>query len=130
MVHVKKCPLEKRGKPTTEFYVNGKPQVYCEGWLDSLTDEPLEECKQCLDYVNGKQCDIDFYSQEVDDDEITISKCLEVLEEAREDCESDIPVLLKNSIPAVILDAIIGYLRDYEEIETEKSFRDFPEGEH
>ena len=55
MVHVKKCPLGKRGKPTTEFWKDGKPQIYCEGWVDQMTDEALDECKRCLDWENGDQ---------------------------------------------------------------------------
>lgn len=61
MVHVKKCPCENgRGRPTTEFHINGKPQIYCYGWIDRRTDEPVEVCRNCLDYVNGEQCEIDF----------------------------------------------------------------------
>ena len=65
MVHVKKCPYEKgRGNPTTEFYkiVDGKrkPQIYCLGWIDSMTDEPLEVCKNCKDWAYGEQCEHDF----------------------------------------------------------------------
>lgn len=66
MVHVKKCPLRikdkthERGKPTTEFYIDGKPQIYCYGFIDLYNDEPLEECKKCLDWVNGEQCEKDF----------------------------------------------------------------------
>ena len=65
MVHVKKCPCkEGRGKPTTEFHkvVDGKkkPQIYCCGWMDSMTDEPYEICKNCKDWVNGEQCEYDF----------------------------------------------------------------------
>lgn len=61
MVHVKKCPNpDGRGKPTTEFYIDGKPQIYCYGWQDAMTDEPLPECKVCQDWVYGEQCEIDF----------------------------------------------------------------------
>lgn len=60
MVHVKKCPYGKRGKPTTEFYIGEKPQIYCYGWIDLYNDEPLEVCKNCKDWVNGEQCEIDF----------------------------------------------------------------------
>ena len=61
MVHVKKCPCELgRGRATTEFYINGKPQIYCLGWIDSMTDEPLEVCQNCKDWVNGEQCKQDF----------------------------------------------------------------------
>lgn len=61
MVHVKKCPCKNgRSKPTTEFYKYGKPQIYCMGWIDCYNDEPLDECKNCLDWVNGLQCQKDF----------------------------------------------------------------------
>lgn len=61
MVHVKKCPNpEGRGKPTTEFYIDGKPQIYCYGWFDGMTDEPLQICKECPDWVDGEQCEKDF----------------------------------------------------------------------
>lgn len=61
MVHVKKCPrLKGRGRPTTEFYIDGKPQIYCYGWIDKMTDEPLQICKECLDWVYGEQCEKDF----------------------------------------------------------------------
>ena len=41
MVHTK-CILKKRGRPYTDFYINGKPQIYCMGWIDIMTDEPLQ----------------------------------------------------------------------------------------
>lgn len=62
MVHVSKCPLGKnqRGMSTTEFYHNGKPQKYCYGRIDMMTEEALEECKACKDWVYGRQFDEDF----------------------------------------------------------------------
>lgn len=60
MVHVKKCPHGKRSKPTTEFYHNGKPQIYCMGWTDGMTDEVLEICQKCKDFCLGEQCEKDF----------------------------------------------------------------------
>ena len=65
MVHVKKCPCEYgRGKPTTEFYkiVDGKrkPQIYCYGWKDVRTDDALQCCLDCDDFVYGEQCEKDF----------------------------------------------------------------------
>lgn len=62
MVHVKKCPLGRgrRSRPTTEFYINGKPQIYCMGWINMMTDDPLENCKNCKDFVHGEQLEIDW----------------------------------------------------------------------
>ena len=62
MVHVKKCPLGKgkRGNATTEFYHDGKPQIYCYGWIDKRTDETIETCKKCPDWVYGEQMSADF----------------------------------------------------------------------
>lgn len=64
MVHVKKCPLGKRSTPTTEFYIAGEPQIYCMGYEDCRTDEPLEECRKCLDWVCGEQMSIDFMNMQ------------------------------------------------------------------
>lgn len=61
MVHIRKCPCKYgRGRPSTEFYLHGKPQIYCYGWLDAMTDEPLEVCKKCKDWSYGEQMEIDF----------------------------------------------------------------------
>ena len=64
MVHVRKCPLGDRGNPTTEFYKDGKPQIYCYGWIDSMTDEPLGECLNCKDFVYGAQIERDINCME------------------------------------------------------------------
>ena len=69
MVNVRNCPLGDRGKPTTEFYVDGKPQIYCYGWIDRMTDEPLKECQNCKDFVYGEQMQIDFAKMKGADDE-------------------------------------------------------------
>lgn len=60
MVHVKKCPLGKKRHPTTEFYKDGMPQIYCMGYISKKTDEPLCECKNCKDFVDGEQLQIDY----------------------------------------------------------------------
>lgn len=60
MVHTTCKHKEGRGRPTTEFYKNGKPQVYCYGWYDKRTDETLEVCRNCPDWVHGEQCEKDW----------------------------------------------------------------------
>ncbi len=59
MVHVDKCPRGNRGTPFKDFTIDGKPQIYCLGWQDRMTDEPVAECKICKDYLYGEQHDID-----------------------------------------------------------------------
>lgn len=60
MVHTNCKRKEGRGRPSTEFYRNGKPQIYCRGFYDMMTDEPLEVCRNCLDWVDGEQVEKDF----------------------------------------------------------------------
>lgn len=59
MVHVKKCPYGKRGRPSTEFYKDGEPQIYCEGWIDNMYDELIAECANCPDHVSNAQNDME-----------------------------------------------------------------------
>lgn len=51
--------VKRRGKPTIEFYKNEKPQYYCYGYIDSMTDELLEVCENCSDHVNKADEDLD-----------------------------------------------------------------------
>ena len=67
MVHVKRCPYGKRGKPSTEFYKNDKPQIYCLGWVDKKTDDPLLICRECDDWVHGNRCEQDFNERKTDE---------------------------------------------------------------
>lgn len=60
MVYVKDCPLGVRGLPVKRFYIDGVPQEYCLGWYDHENERIQKECKECKDYVNGKQCCKDF----------------------------------------------------------------------
>lgn len=45
--------VKHRGKPTIEWYKDGKPQYYCYGYMDRMTEEPLEVCQNCADFVNN-----------------------------------------------------------------------------
>ncbi|MFW5631031.1 MAG: hypothetical protein ACOCNB_09640 [Acetivibrio ethanolgignens] len=60
MVHVKKCPLGKRGKPSHEFTKDGMMQIYCLGWINKMTDEYLDECRACKDLAGGEQAQKDW----------------------------------------------------------------------
>lgn len=57
----KKEIVQRRGKPTIEFYKDGKPQYYCYGYIDAETDEPIDDCKQCKDFVEHAQDDLERY---------------------------------------------------------------------
>lgn len=59
----KDCPLGLKSEQynkrrTTEFYINGKPQIYCYGIeTDGGT---REECVTCPNWSLGEQVDIDY----------------------------------------------------------------------
>ena len=63
-VLVRKGIVKYKGKPTIEFYKDGKPQYYCYGYMDLMTDEPFEECVNCKKWVYGEQCEKD-YEEEI-----------------------------------------------------------------
>lgn len=60
MVHVSRCPVGQRGRPSKEFTIDGKPQIYCHGYMDAMIEEPLPECSACKDFIDGVQCRQDF----------------------------------------------------------------------
>lgn len=52
--------VRQKGKPSIEFYKNGKPQYYCMGYENRMTDEPYQECMECPRWVLGKQSEKDY----------------------------------------------------------------------
>ena len=61
---VKTHEVPRRGKPSVEWHKEGKPQYYCYGWKDSMTDELLEVCANCKDNVIHAQDDMDKWNAE------------------------------------------------------------------
>lgn len=60
MVHTR-CKFGKdKGRTTTEFYIDGKPQTYCFGIIDGANDDYLKECVTCPEWVYGEQSDEDY----------------------------------------------------------------------
>ena len=60
MVHVTKCPVkEGRGRPSHEFTWNGKEYIYCDGWINAMTEEPITVCEKCPDHVSKAQEDLE-----------------------------------------------------------------------
>lgn len=60
-----KCKLKKRGIPSHEWNDGKKGRIYCLGYIDSMTDCPLEECISCSDHVSKAEEDRErFYSKE------------------------------------------------------------------
>ena len=55
----------RRGEATVEWYKDGLSQYYCYGYIDSMTDEPLPECKECRDYVGKAQDDLEKWNRRV-----------------------------------------------------------------
>ena len=52
--------VREKGKPTIEFYKNGKPQYYCMGYINLMTDEEYPECRECKRWCCGEQSEKDF----------------------------------------------------------------------
>ena len=53
--------VKRRGKPLAMWDdENGKPQIYCRGYLDASTEAPLETCRNCRDFVGSVECENDF----------------------------------------------------------------------
>lgn len=50
--------VKRRGRPTIEWFKDGIPQYYCYGWANLMTDEPLEVCKNCPDFVDRANEDL------------------------------------------------------------------------
>lgn len=44
--------IKDRGRPSIEFYYDNKPRYFCYGYIDPMTDELIDECKNCLEQVN------------------------------------------------------------------------------
>lgn len=58
----------RRGEPSIEWYRDGKPQYYCYGYIDKMTDELLSECKECRRHVRKAQDDFDEYNRRKEND--------------------------------------------------------------
>ena len=58
--------VAKRGKPSIEWYKGEKPQYYCYGYIDKMTDELLPECKECRSHVDKAQDDLDAWNRRAD----------------------------------------------------------------
>ena len=54
--------VSRRGQPSIEWYKDGKPQYYCYGYIDKMTDELLVECKECRSHVYKAQGELDKYN--------------------------------------------------------------------
>ena len=55
--------IKEKGKPSIEFYIEGKPQYYCYGYIDNMTDEVLKDCKECDKHVDKAQEDLERYNR-------------------------------------------------------------------
>ena len=60
--------VSRRGEPSIEWYKDGKPQYYCYGYIDKMTDELLVECKECRSHVYKAQGDLDEHNRRKEND--------------------------------------------------------------
>ena len=60
--------VSRRGQPSIEWYKDGKPQYYCYGYIDKMTDELLLECKTCMSHVYKAQDDLNEYNHRKEND--------------------------------------------------------------
>lgn len=61
-----KCALGKRGRPSHEWNDGDKNRIYCLGWVDPMTDDPLPECLACPDFVDKAQDDLEAFYRRAD----------------------------------------------------------------
>ncbi len=61
--------VKRRERPSIEFCKDGKPQYYCYGYIDAMTDEMLAVCKNCKDNAIYAQDDLDKWRAERNDRE-------------------------------------------------------------
>lgn len=54
-----RCAFHTRGRPTLEWQDGEEKHYYCYGYIDKMNDEPLPECKKCLDHVSHAADDFD-----------------------------------------------------------------------
>lgn len=63
-----KCAYGKRGKSSIEWYkAEGTPQRYCWGWVNSMTDKTIEECRNCPEHIDNAQKDLEEYNAYIAD---------------------------------------------------------------
>ncbi len=56
---VKAGIVKRKGKASLEFFYSGRPHYYCYGYIDRMTDDPLEVCRECKSNVRFAQDDMD-----------------------------------------------------------------------
>ncbi len=55
--------VPSRGRPSIEWHKDGVPPYYCYGYIDRMTDQLLEICKDCRDNVIYSQDDLKKYKE-------------------------------------------------------------------
>ena len=60
--------VSRRGEPSIEWYKDGKPQYYCYGYIDKMTDELLVECKECRSHGYKAQGDLNEHNRRKEND--------------------------------------------------------------
>lgn len=55
--------VNRKGRPSVEWYKGEIPQYYCYGYIDNMTDELLPECKQCNKHIDQAQEDFESWNR-------------------------------------------------------------------
>lgn len=58
--------VKQKGKASIEWYMEDtRPQYYCYGYTDYMTDELLPECKRCEKHVDKAYDDLKTYMERI-----------------------------------------------------------------
>lgn len=56
--------VPRRGHPSIEWHKDGVPQYYCYGYIDKMTDELFEVCRNCADHVDRAGEDLEKWKKQ------------------------------------------------------------------
>ena len=64
-----KCSLGRRRQASHEWNDGEKDRIYCLGYVDLMTDDYLDECRDCPDHVNKAQADLERWNRRAKNEE-------------------------------------------------------------
>lgn len=64
---VKAGIVKRKGTASLEFFYFGRPHYYCHGYVDRMTDDLLDVCRECKSNVRFAQDDMDILAGRADE---------------------------------------------------------------